>query len=76
MRGCVILNSGRLAVMKNPRPLLYTNMTPTKTPIPSKPLNLAFKPLADLLGWGSGWKTLTSLPRDLRKIRGHFCIPI
>ena len=44
-RGCVILliaNFFVLAVMKNPKPLLYTNMTPTKTPIASEPLNLAF----------------------------------
>ena len=41
-RGCVILINGQLAVMKIPRPLLYTNMTPTKTFIPSEPLNLAF----------------------------------
>ena len=32
---------------ENPRPLLYTNMTPTKTHIASEPPNLAILPWAD-----------------------------
>ena len=40
-----IANFFVLAVRKKARPLLYTNMTLTKTPIPSKRLTQAF------LGW-------------------------
>ena len=43
-------NFGPRGLTKNLRPLLYTNMTPTKTPIASEPLNLAFFHQADRLG--------------------------
>ena len=54
--------------MKNPRPLLYTNMTPTKTLIPSEPLNLAFKPGADLLGYMVRVKNAIFAPKGLTEI--------
>ena len=40
-------NFGPRGLMENLRPLLYTNMTLTKTPIASKPPNLALLPGAD-----------------------------
>ena len=43
-RGCLIYkaNFAPKGLMEIPRPLLYTNMTPTKTPMCLEPLNIAF----------------------------------
>ena len=48
--GPQISNFAPKGLMEIPRPLLYINMTPTKTLIPSDTPNLAFLPGADLLG--------------------------
>ena len=43
-------------------------MTPTKTLIPSEPLNLAFKPGADLLGYMVRVKNAIFAPKGLTEI--------
>ena len=51
--------------MEKAKALLYTNMTPTKTPIPSKHPNLALLKVADLLVWGLGLKIANFAPLGL-----------
>ena len=54
--------------MEIPRTLLYINMTPTKTLIPSDTLNLAFLPGADLARLGFRMENANFAPLGLMKI--------